>query len=104
MRIPTTHVFNVYRLSTTGVNEEYSGTPVYTGVDAAVLPASTDVLAVFGGSPSYQLYEIFIFEYVDLKVGDKLIQSGETYIVQDSPQVVNIPYFFYVRVVGQKAV
>jgi hypothetical protein len=104
MQTPTTHVFSVYPFKKTGNTEEYDTTPLYTGVDAAVVPASTDILAVYPGISSFQLNEIFIYENVDLKNGYKLVSGSEEYVVRGQPMKVDNAYMYYTHVVGERVI
>ena len=104
MQYPTTHVFDAYRFKKTGDTESYDTAPLYTGIDAAVVPAGTDILAVYHGIASFQLFEIYTEENVDLKNGDKLVSGSEEYIIKDAPMKVENIYLSYIRIVGERKI
>lgn len=103
MQYPITHVFNVHKFIKTGDTESYDATPLYTGVDACVVPASTDILAVYPGVASYQLFEIHVFENVVLKNGYKLKNDSEEYIIRGEPMKVENIYLSFIKVIGERA-
>lgn len=98
-----THNVSVYRLARASNQEEYSASPVYSGLDVSIVPASSDILAFFG-EPSMSLYEIFIEEVAELKVGDKLTSGSDEWIIRGVPMVYSHPALTYTRAVGEKVV
>ena len=68
------------------------------------MPASSDILAVYPGEPSYQLYEIFTYDMGLIKNGDKLKTPSTDYIVRGEPQKVDTTLLKYQRIVGEKVV
>jgi hypothetical protein len=100
----TTHKVSVFRLVETAGQEEYGADPVYTGLDVGIFPASADILAVYPGEASYQLYEIFVYEPAVIKNGDKLVSGSDEWIVRGAPQVFDFPQISYQRLVGEKVV
>ncbi len=102
--IPITHQVDVYHLVVTGDKEAYEVTPTYTTLKVTIIPAGSDVLAVYPGEPSYSLYQCLIFDEVTIKNGDKLIGGGETFIVKGVPQVFNLPNNYHQEVVLEKVV
>src|SRR5690348_6689963 len=101
MHIPITDTVAVYRLTRTGTKDAYGETPVVTGLDCAITPAGTDILAVYGGEPSFALFEIYFSEVVTLKNGDKLVSGSNEYIVRGVPQVVDNRYQYHTKVIGE---
>lgn len=100
----TTHVVDVYRLARVGDKELYDLTPIKTGLDCSIIPAGNDILAVYPGEASFALYEIYFSEVVDIKNGDKLKVGNQEWIVRGVPQVMDTPYLYYQRLVGEKVV
>lgn len=98
------HTCAVYRLERSGSLDAYGATPVRAAVPFQILPAGPDILAVYGGQPSFALYECWTGQPVDLRNGDKLVSGGRTWIVRGEPQVVDDPLLRYVRVIGQEEV
>lgn len=94
--------FSIYRLTRTGDKESYSGTAVLTGIKAQVIPASAEILAVYPGEPSYQLYEIFVYEMGVIKNGDKMVGSQGSFIVRGEPQKVSTAILKFQQMVGEK--
>jgi hypothetical protein len=99
-----THTADVYRLTRTGDMESYAVPAVITGLRCGIFPASTDVLAVYPGESSFQLYECYIYKTVTIKNGDKFKSSGDEWIVRGVPQVFNTNYLSYQRVILEKVV
>lgn len=100
----TTHIVDVYRLTRTGNNESYGVSPVIIGLDCGIFPASSDVLAVYPGESSFQLYECYIYETATIKNGDKFKISGDEWIVRGVPQIFDTNYLSYQRVILEKVV
>lgn len=94
--------FSIYRLTRTGDKEAYGGTAVRTGVKAQVIPASAELLAVYPGQPSFQLYEIFVYDMNLIENGDKLIGSQGEFIVRGEPQKVKTSVLNFQQMVGEK--
>lgn len=103
---PETHNVSVFRFKKTGSKTDYDTTPTYTGVTCAILPASTDILAVYPAESVFQLYEIHITDMsLSFRNGDKLTDlSNSEWIVRGVPQVFNLPQISYQRIVGEKVV
>lgn len=99
-----THNVSVFRLKRTGNKEEYDTTPIATGIDCGIVPASNDILAVFPGEPSYSLHEVFVYEPVTFKLGDKLTSGPEEYILKGVPQVYDNQYMYVQHLVCEKVV
>jgi hypothetical protein len=97
-----TDTVSVYRLARTGAKEAYAVDPALTGLDCQITPASTETLAVYGGNPSYSLYELYFDENVQLKNGDKLTTlTGTAYIVRDVPMRVENRLLSYTKIVAE---
>lgn len=92
---------DIYRLNRTGDKESYDVTPVLSSIKAQVIPASSEILAVFPGQPSYQLYEIFIYEMTPIENGDKLIGALGEFIVRGEAQIVNTSVLKFQQLVGE---
>ncbi len=102
MSLPlTTDTVSVYRLTRTGAKEAYAETPAITGLDCQIVPAGTEVLAIYGGNPSYSLYEIHFDENVQLRNGDKLVSGSTAYIVRDVPMRVENRLLSYTKVIAE---
>src|SRR5690554_5037196 len=101
---PLTHKVDVYRFAVSGGQDKYDSTPIITGLDVAIYPASTDILAVYPGESAYQLYEIYTREAVMLKNGDKLKVGTDEWIVRGAPREFRAPFVYYVQLVGEKVV
>ena len=99
-----THTLDVYRLTRSGNNEQYDLSPVYSGIECGIFPASPDVLAVYPGESSFALFEIYIYENVALKNGDKLKYGSVEWIIRGVPQVYDTNQLFYVRAIGEQVV
>ena len=100
MLILKTDIVDVYRLADTGSKEEYGVTPVLTGLDCQIVPASEDIIAIYGGGQTFALYEIYFAEALDLQTGDKLVSGAKTYFVRDAPMKVESILLTYTRVIG----
>lgn len=96
-----TNTVSVYRFARTGSKEAYGDDPALTGLDCQIVPASNDILAIYGGNPSYALYQIFFSENVTLKTGDKLVSGDVQYIVKDVPMRVENRLLSYTKVVAE---
>ena len=99
-----TDTCDLYRLVRIGDKESYGGTPILTGLKCQIMPASSDILAVFPGEPSYQLYEIFMYSMDTIKNGDKLKSGSTEYIVRGVARTVNTSLLKYQQIVGEKVV
>jgi hypothetical protein len=95
---------DIYRLERSGNTGAYGGDPVYEAIPFQILPAGPEILAVYGGQPSFALYECWTGKTVTLKNGDKLVAGDRAWIVRGEPQVVADPLLAYVRVIGQEVV
>jgi hypothetical protein len=104
--LPETHNVSVYRQKATGSKSDYDTVATYTGVDCAILPAGTDILALYPGESVMQLYEVIIQEAgYTIRNGDKLVDSsGNSWIIRGVPQVFNLPHLYYQRCVGEKVI
>jgi hypothetical protein len=96
-----TDTVSVYRLTRTVNKEAYGASPVITGLDCQIVPAGTEVLAIYGGNPSYSLFEIYFDENVTLKNGDKLVSGATAYVVRDVPMRVENRLLSYTKVVAE---
>lgn len=99
-----THNVSVYRLTRNGGKEEYAATPIATGIDCGIVPASNDILAVYPGEAAYSLHEVFIYEPVGFKLGDKLVSGSEEYILRGVPQVYDNQYIYTQHLICEKVV
>ena len=99
-----TDTAELLRLTRTGDKESYPLSPERTGLKCQIMPASADILAVYPGEPSYQLYEIFTYDMGLIKNGDKLKAPNADYIVRGEPQKVDTALLKYQRIVGEKVV
>lgn len=98
-----THTVDVYRLTKTGSNTEYSVSPIVTGLDCAIYPASTELLAIYPELPVYSTYEVYVYEAETLTTGDKLTTSGgDEYILRGVPQVYDNNYVYIQRIIAEK--
>ena len=97
---------DIYHLVRAGNDSDYEVAPSYQKVECGVFPASNDIMAIYPAQNSYQLFEIFIYENVTLKNGDKLISflNNKEYIVRGVPQVHDTNLMFYTKVVGEQVV
>jgi hypothetical protein len=104
--LPETHNVSVYRQVANGNKSDFDTTPTYTGVDCMIIPAGTDILALYPGESIMQLYEIGVQERgYTLKNGDKLVDSsGNSWIIRGVPQVFDLPQMYYLRCVGEKVI
>ncbi len=99
-----TDTCDLYRLVRVGDKESYGGSPILNGLKCQIMPASSDILAVYPGEPSYQLYEIFTYSMDTVKNGDKLKSGSTEYIVRGVARTVNTPLLKYQQLVGEKVV
>lgn len=105
MAHPTiTHTVDVYRRTRTGYKDAFAEDPILTGLDVSVVPASTDLIAVYGGGETFALSEIYTTEKVELKNGDKLTDGTRTWLVKGAPFNVDNHLMAYTMVVGQEVV
>lgn len=95
---------DVYRLVRVGDKESYGNSPILAGIKCQIMPASSDILAVYPGEPSYQLYEIFTYAMDPIKNGDKLKSGLTEYIVRGVARTVNTSLLKYQQLVGEKVV
>lgn len=98
-----TDTVSVYRLTRTGAKEAYSDSPEIQGLDCQIVPAGTDVIAIYGGNPSYSLFEVHFDENVQLKNGDRLVAGSTTYVVRDVPMRVENRLLAYTKVIAEVA-
>ncbi len=99
-----TDTADLFRLTRTGDKESYPVSTERIGLKCQIMPASADILAVYPGESSYQLYEIFTYDMQLIKNGDKLKTPAADYIVRGEPQKVDTPLLKYQRIVGEKVV
>jgi ketol-acid reductoisomerase len=100
--VVVTDTVSVYRLTRTGNKEGYGGSPVLTGLACQIIPASTEVLAIYGGNPSYALFEVCFDADVTIRSGDKLVsEEGVEYIVRDVPMPIKTPYLAFTKAVAE---
>ena len=104
MHFLITDTASVYRLERTGSKEAYGASPVVSGLDCQITPASSDILAIYGGNPGYALYQIFFTENVTLKPGDKLVSNDIEYIVKDVPMRNENRLLSFTKVVAEVVV
>ena len=101
---PITHKVDVYHLTVTADKEGYEASPSITDLNATILPAGTEILAVYPGESSFQLYEIYVYEDVTIKNGDKVKCGTDEWIVKGAPQVFDLADVYYQKMVGEKVV
>ena len=99
-----TDTVSVYRLEKTGSKEAYGEEPILTGLDCQILPASNEIVALYGGNPAVQLFEIHFSEHAELHNGDKLVSGATSYVVRGMPTAFNNRYLSYTRVIGEVAI
>lgn len=103
LKIDITNKIDVYRLTRTGDDEEYGGSPVITGLDAQIIPASNDIAIFYPDIPTHQLFDMFIFTTDDIKNGDKFTDGSSEWIIRGvSFKISNL--MTYQRLVGQQIV
>lgn len=90
----------VYRLTRSGNQESYGASPVITGLDCQIVPASNELLAIYGGNPSFALFAIHFDENVEVQTGDKLVSGSTAYIVRDVPMRVENRLLSYTKVIA----
>lgn len=96
-----TDTVSVFRLTRTGAKEAYDVTPVLTGLDCQIMPASNDLLAIYGGNPGYALFTIHLDENAQIKTGDKLVSGSTEYIVRDVPMRVENRLLSYTKLITE---
>ncbi len=52
---PITHQVDIYHLVLSADKESYEATPSYTSLKVGIVPAGTDILAVYPGESAYSL-------------------------------------------------
>ncbi len=104
MHIPITDTVDIYRIARTGNKDAYGVSPVATGLDCCITPASTDIVAIYGAGPSVSLYEIFFSENIIIRNGDKLNSGGVEYVVRGVPAVVDNRYMAYTQALGERVI
>ncbi len=102
--LPFTHQVDVYHLVLSGDKESYEVTPSYTSLKVGIIPAGSDILAVYPGESAYSLYQMFVYDDVTIKNGDKVVGGGETFYVRGVPQVFNVLGHYHQEVVLEKVV
>lgn len=97
---------DIYHLTRNGNDNEYEAQPSYQKVECCILPASNDIMAIYPAQNSYSLFEIFLYENVTIKNGDKLASSitGGEWIVRGVAQVHDTNLMYYTKVVGEQVV
>ena len=103
-KVPITHTISVYHLVRTGDKEDYEATPSITGLPVSIFPAGSDIVALYPGEFSYQLYSLFVFPQKDIRNGDKLVAGSESWIVKGAPQQFNSPQVKFQQIVIEKVV
>lgn len=101
MNVFRTHKADVYRFTRVGDADSYGATAVYTGLDCQITPAGAELVALYGGNLSHQLYEVYFTEDVTLQVGDKLTAAGKDYIVREAPERFDTPFLAHTRVLAE---
>jgi hypothetical protein len=51
-----TDTVDIYRLARTGAKDAYGTEPIITGLDCGITPAGPDIMATYGGQPSFALF------------------------------------------------
>lgn len=105
-RLPITNVISIYEFQRSGQTESYSPGPIYQNVNTCISPTGTDMPAAYGEGPSYQLFEIFIYDItVIIKQADKIVtESGLAYYVDGMPFVINNQYLSFIRMLARQVV
>ncbi len=101
---PITHQVDIYHLVAIGDKESYETTPSYTSLKVGIVPAGSDILAVYPGESAYSLYQMFIYDEVIIKNGDRVVGNGETFYVRGVPQVFDFKGNYHQEVVVEKVV
>jgi hypothetical protein len=104
MKILHTDTVDIYRLADTGSQEEYGDDPVLVELSCQIVPASEDIIAIYGGGQVFSLYEIYFDQAIDLETGDKIVSGAKEYFVRDAPMKVESSLLTYTRVIGGVAV
>ncbi len=97
---------DIWRLTRSGDNENYGTEPIYTSIDMSIFPASNNILAIYPGEPSMQLYEIFIYDYVTLLNGDKFVETttSQEWILRGVPRVFDTLRSYFQQCVGEMVI
>ncbi len=99
-----THQVDIYHLVLSAGKESYEATPSITSLKVGIFPAGSDILAVYPGESAYAIYQMFVFEPVTIKNGDKVIGAGDTFIVRGIPQIFDTPNNYHQEVILEKVV
>lgn len=97
---------NITRLTRSGIADAYNPTPVYNNISMGIFPASNSILAVYPGELSFQLYEIFIYDFVELNNGDKFtdVNNGDEWILRGVPRPFDLNRGFALQCIGEKVI
>ena len=105
-KFPVTDIVSIYELVRSGDTESYQTIPSYQDINACISPTGTDIQTDIGDVPSFQLFEIFLYD-VNLQIGSgsKIVTAtSKEYLVAGKPYVVDNQYLKYIRILGQQVV
>lgn len=99
-----TDTVDIYRLNSADDKEQYSQTPSYTGLKVTLVPVGNDIQTAFPGDAVYSLYQMVVYDTVDIQNGDKVVSGTGTYYVRGVPRIVNIPYIYHQEILVEMVV
>lgn len=99
-----THKVNIHRFKVVAGKEAYDTTPTYSNIEAAIQPSGPDTMTIYPSIDAYQLFDIFIFDNLTIKTGDKLVSGSDSWIVRGVPQAMSTPYVSYLKIAGEKII
>lgn len=99
-----TDTVDIYRLNSADDKEQYGQVPTHTGLKVTLVPAGNDILTAFPGDAVYSLYQMVVYDDVNMQNGDKVVSGTGTYYVRGVPRVVNIPYIYHQEILVEKVV
>ena len=105
-KFPITDIVSIYEQQRSGNTESYQTSPTYQNVNACISPTGTDIQTDIGDVPSFQLFEIFLYDItLQIGSGSKIVTANtKEYLVAGKPFVVDNQYLKYIRILGQQVV
>lgn len=83
--LPITHTISVYRFVTQNNKDGHSSSPAYTGVGVTIVPASNDIVAMYG-QPAHIMFTLYVDREMTFTTGDKIVAGTDVWYVRGTEQ------------------
>lgn len=80
-----THTIDIAHLTTASGIDKHETTASITGVPATIVPAGPEILSIYPGQMTYQMFSMYLYKNIDIRNGDKVTSGSDSWIVRNAP-------------------